>query len=130
MIETNQRPILEIGYYHPTATFAAIPEHISVMNTRQSISGSDGELIALFGPSECAGATAEEAAESRRQAQLFIAAPELLAALSEMLATVQASAEDECYGLNEGLHAQRQQAALDQARRALAKATDNAGETR
>ena len=93
-------PVLETGYYHPTTTFAAMREHICVMDTSRKGGKGDGDLIALFGPSPCGGATEEEAAESRRQAQLFIAAPKLLAAVKSALDALQ-DVQGEWLGVSE-----------------------------
>ena len=71
-------PNYAVGYYHPTERFLAVWEHVSVMDTSKTVPGADGELVALFGPSQCGGATEEEANESRRQAQLFTTVPDLL----------------------------------------------------
>lgn len=76
---------LEVGYYRPTPAFAAVREHICVMDTspeaRARVAaqnpGADptgsGELVAIFGASVgAAGAVAE----SRQLARLFVAAYE------------------------------------------------------
>ncbi len=93
MPEPLPRPTLEIGYYHPTETFLSRREHVSVMDTSKSVPGGDGRLVALFGPSQCGGATAEEAAESRQQAQLFIVALDLLAACNAVVESANANPE-------------------------------------
>ena len=75
-MQDETKPILEVGYYHPSPTFLSLREHVCVMDT--AIPGDqDGALIALFGPSRPSGATEAEEAESQRQARLFIAAEAL-----------------------------------------------------
>ncbi len=81
MTEDQNEPSYALDFYYPTERFLAVREHVSVMDTSKTVPGGDGELVALFGPSECGGASAEEKAESLRQANLFLAAPDLLVAL-------------------------------------------------
>lgn len=77
---------LMVGFYHPSDSFRRMGEHICVMDVSRDLSGDGGELIALFGPSRCAGATAEEEARSEAQARLFIASVRMLASLNRILA--------------------------------------------
>lgn len=68
--EQSSRGPLTVGYYHPTASFLSVTEHIAVMDANEG-------LVALTGYS-LAQQDAQVVARSIADACLFAAAPELL----------------------------------------------------
>lgn len=69
---------LEVGYYTPTEKFRAVREHVAVMKP-------DGQLIATTGPT---GDQIDVNDSSHADARLYVAASELLAALSDLMRDV------------------------------------------
>ena len=79
-IEQPTRGPLTIGYYHPTASFLSVTEHIAVMDANEG-------LVALTGynfPEQNAQIVAQSIADAR----LFAAAPELLGTARALAALV------------------------------------------
>ena len=120
---------LQVGFYHPSPRFLRMREHIAVLDANSPLGGDDGELVALFGPSDVGllstGSGLRETVQteiSKRDAQRFAAAEDMEAALELLLgAVVELEELQKRHSRDVGLQ-QELSARIETARSALRKA--------